>query len=355
MAQANRQQVFITNRQQIAQRLRVGQSAILEKELSHEKSLCTILGWEPEHMVLLSLPSKVGQLGFLHTSNAVVIRFLFLGKAYGFVTKVMDLIRDHDLVLVSWPRRLEEVELTREMRFEVKMNISASLKSKSGPEFQPEESIKLLDISTGGCRLSVARNQDNLESYYSGREIEMRIPVAGQTDPAPVRVHIRNTAVTGEDLELGTQFRPGQEDVLERVRETLIPRAALEGLLTPEPSEAEPKPAPAEKPKAPPRPRPAKKPAPSTAAPPPAAQRLARHYESEALAELSHEVDLEEVTIDVVADLLGVKSIGGSMAAVVQCRRFVRDWVQNKGWEEARERRLFLLTHCKKIEGLQIQ
>lgn len=346
MTQTERHQVFITDKYKMTQKMRVGQSAILQKEISQEKSLCTFVGWDPERMLILSMPSKVGQLGFLYSSNAVVVRFLFLGKVYGFVSKVVDVLKEHDLVVLDWPRRLEEVELTREMRFEVQMTISASLKKKSNNEFRPEESIKLMDISSGGCRLSVARSPDNLESYYSGREIEMMIPVSGKTDPAPVRAHIRNTTVTGECLELGTQFKPGQDQVLELVRETLIPKAALEGLLEPVAPE-EPKPEP--KPKPPPRLK-MSKPAPSAAA-----QRMARQQHDEALAELSQEVDMEEVTADVVADLLGVKSIGGSMAAVTQCRQFVRDWVQNKGWEEAREKRLFLLSHCKKITGLQIR
>lgn len=344
------QQIQISDVHRISDKLRVGHPLLLQKEISQEKTTCHVMGWEPGLYLALFVPARIGQLGFVFPGNAVLLRFVRLGKVYGFAAKVLESYSEYDLVLVEWPKRLEEVGLTSEMRLEINMQVNACVMKTTGLEFLPPQPLKILDISKGGCRLCVSNNPANTATYFNDRHIQIKLPAQGLAQPVNIKAQIRNTSVSGDELELGVQFGPDQDQELAMVRESLIPKASLEDFLTPvitkAKKEAKPKKV---KPKVILKTR---KPRGPTKAP--LAKGMARYGEENQLEEFSKEVHLEDVTVDVICDLLQVKKIEGSMSAKVKCRQFVREWVQNKGWAAARERRSFLLSHCKKISGISI-
>ena len=66
-------------------------------------------------------------------------------------------------------------------------------------------------------------------------------------------------------------------------------------------------------------------------------------------------VELEEVTLSLAAEVLGVRKVEGTALAVLSCRKLVRAYLERFGMLETTEKRALILRECHRIEGLVLR
>ncbi len=354
-----RQASTVSEPSQIEALLRVGMQVIVQKEVGQERIWARLVGWLPEGAVILDGPSQWVGLGQLFAQNRLLVRFISLGSFYGFATRVMTVLKAPLLVVLEWPRQMDKVPLSSENRYVVNVPIQLATRGHDGG-FSPPGEAQLADLSRGGCQVRGRRGGLAAADLSPGRLVRLTVNVPTFPQALDVLGQIRNTQVTGPEVVMGLRFEAGQTKTLERLQLVLAPMLRLGGEVW---GAGVPAPAPA----APP---------PSTPAPPvgkiaaslpldtqPLAARPAPPRDGPRVFDVPGElrvdttatkVRLEEMPAERAAAILGVRALGGSMAAVLKAREMVRAWVEKYGEFSVRERRRLLLRDCATIQGLKL-
>ncbi|MBI5521402.1 MAG: flagellar brake protein [Desulfarculus sp.] len=360
-----RQSVVVQGPAQIEDTLQVGLQVIVQKEVGQERTWAKLVGWVPEGVVILDGPAQWVGMGQLFAQNRLLVRFVSLGSFYGFTAKVLTVIKSPLLVILEWPKQLDKVPLSSETRCVVHVPIHVAPLNRDGSQSTACEAL-LTDISLGGCQAKGKRAGLPLADFQQGRLVRISLQVPLFPQALDVLAQVRNTQITGSEVVMGLRFEEGQAPALERMhlllapmlRLCLEPAAGLAGGLPPAPAPAAPAPTPA----------PASRPGPAlpldTAPlaaqagrdqPPPAdGPRVFEVPEHLRVDTTATKVTLEDMPAERAAAILGVRGLGGSMAAMVKARELVRAWVEKHGEPAVRERRRLLLSECAAIQGLKL-
>jgi len=111
-------------------------------------------GYKQNQYVILDHPMHNNLRVQLNEGIVCMIRFIETGKACGFMSEIIGLVkRPYPLLFLKYPATIESSNLRSEERYPVKLNVAFSLKKESESK---EERIKgeILNLSESGCLLS---------------------------------------------------------------------------------------------------------------------------------------------------------------------------------------------------------
>jgi hypothetical protein len=362
-----RQSLTVSDPARIEAVLQVGLQVIVQKEVGQERVWARVVGWLPEGAVILDGPAQWVGVGQLFAQNRLLVRFLSLGSFYGFATRVITVLKSPLLVVLEWPKQLDKVPLSSETRCVINVPTQIAPRNPDG-SYGPAGEALLADISRGGCQARGKRGDLAAADLSPGRPVRLTLAVPNFPQPLEVQAQIRNTQVTGSEVVMGLRFEDGQAKTLERLQLILAPMLRLggdNGVSEAPAAESAPAAAPVKAaPAAPPAPKivtslaldtqPLAARSASKTPPPGDGPRVFAVPEELRVDTTATKVRLEEMTAERTAAILGVRALGGSMAAVIKAREMVRAWVEKYGEFSVRERRRLLLRDCATIQGLKL-
>jgi hypothetical protein len=184
--------------------LSIGETVLMQGKLRDNPVKAVLAGWIASDCILLSPPLSILAAGQFVKDEFLLIRYLFLGKVFGFETIVRKMVLDPPMVIVSWPDQVEVASISREVRLRARMEVLIVLYN----EAKQEVPIKghLIEISKGGCRIKIPWNSDYMEYCIPGSMLELHLGLHHDRDPLKVSCIVRNFSKQGSHANMGLQF-----------------------------------------------------------------------------------------------------------------------------------------------------
>ncbi len=180
----------------------------------HFKS--SLVGMVREKFVMIELPMMTGILNKLHDGNRVTARYLYSGSVYGFYSTVLAYItKPAPLLFLSYPKIVEILDLRKFKR--VDCIFPAVVKIQEW-----EYKGLIMDISTGGCKLSLDIS-DNIQipPMEAGESIDLSFQLIGSSEPQTVIGKVRTANRDSAKVAVGIQFDALDAEMIRSI-ETLI-------------------------------------------------------------------------------------------------------------------------------------
>lgn len=210
----NRQVGLITNPSDMADTLEVGGYVLVQKEMGSQKTWCQILGWIIGKFLFLDGPSLWVGRGNLFKGNAILGRYLRLGRLYGFKCAVHEVVRDPLIVIVEWPEQVEAITLSSEMRAKTSFPVTLMAAGVAGGG---QIEAKLRDLSPLGCQLAIDSPPEEAKNLSQGDTAQLMITLPPEDQATALKADVRNVQARGRELLLGLRFQPGQPEVLTKI------------------------------------------------------------------------------------------------------------------------------------------
>ena len=161
----------------------------------------SLVGIVREKFVMIQLPMITGILNKLHDGNRVTARYLYSGSIYGFHSTVLAYItKPAPLLFLNYPRIVEILDLRECKR--VDCFFPADAKIQEG-----EYKGLILDISTGGCKLSLDISGNiQIPHMEVGESINLSFRLIGSSEPQTVLGKVRTISRDQGKVVVGIQF-----------------------------------------------------------------------------------------------------------------------------------------------------
>lgn len=207
--------LLVDDPQEIARSLRLGQELIVQKEMAAEKHWASLAGWRENQYLLVDGPDFPVSTGSIFQNNVLLVRFLHLGRMFGFAAKVRAVVREPPLMVLSWPPSLEVVTLSQERRYAV--DLAAHLTLNPDAAAQSAEG-RLRDLSAHGCQVVVQPGDlPSPQAVAKGTRARVSLALPGQAEPVLLSAEVRNLLKREDKLVVGLLFDSGQEKVTGRI------------------------------------------------------------------------------------------------------------------------------------------
>jgi c-di-GMP-binding flagellar brake protein YcgR len=161
----------------------------------------SLVGMVREKFVMIQLPMMTGILNKLHDGNRVTARYLYSGSIYGFHSTVLAFItKPAPLLFLTYPKIVEILDLRQCKRVDCFFPVNAKIQEK-------EYKGLILDISTGGCKLSLDISGNILIPHMEVEEsIDLSFQLIGSSTPQTVLGKVRTTSRDQGKVVVGIQF-----------------------------------------------------------------------------------------------------------------------------------------------------
>lgn len=108
-------------------------------------------GWQHGSYIILDVPTELETALPVRSQQCVVMRFMSHGAACGCLTTVLDMGAGKQMqyIRVAWPENVRVIALRRQERAVTRVPCTVGIEGR-----QPFEA-ELVDVSTGGCRLTL--------------------------------------------------------------------------------------------------------------------------------------------------------------------------------------------------------
>lgn len=175
----------------------------------------TLIGMSPDEFLIVAIPAIPGVLAKLSEGSPVTVRYVFGGGVYGFTASVVSCIHKPKLLLfMSYPHALEIVNLRKTKRLISLLPASALIQQKIF------EGV-LMDLSQGGCKLSIESEADNIPIINAGEEVHITVHLTGAASPQVVRGIVQSVRRLGKFAQVGIKFDGGDSESIGYVKNYL--------------------------------------------------------------------------------------------------------------------------------------
>jgi c-di-GMP-binding flagellar brake protein YcgR len=176
-----------------------------------------LVGMERDAYLIVRVPSVAGVWARLHQENGVIVRYVYEGTVYGFqctLVGVMD--KPVHLVLLSYPGRIESVQLRKEDRVACLIPASARIQTR---EFK----AVILDVSFKGCAIALQSSAGDrlLPQVGVGDEIVISAQFSGSTGEKAIRTVVKNVRKDDKKAVIGNQFQELDADAEKAIQDYL--------------------------------------------------------------------------------------------------------------------------------------
>ncbi len=172
----------------------------------------TLIGMSPEEFLIVAIPEIAGVLARLSELSPVTVRYVFCGGVYGFTSSILSCIHKPKLMLfMSYPHSVDVIDLRKTKRMLSLLPASAIIQHKNFTGV-------LVDMSEGGCRLSLDTESEGLPFIYSGEEISISLQLTGTAIPRIIRGSVQHIRHDGKFAEMGIKFKEDDSDSMIGIR-----------------------------------------------------------------------------------------------------------------------------------------
>lgn len=194
--------------------IEIGTRIMLTIEGVPDHLKCTFLGMDIGNCLIIKLPNLRAVQHRLFNGAHVVLRFISLGKIYGFRSQVLGVYASGELtiVFISYPPQME----TQNLRQGLRVDCYIPAKAKIG---ENEVEGFILDLSIGGlkfaCKGLLAKEMDN---YERGDPIAVSFYILGIEQLKTLHCTVRSVAEKNGKTIIGVAFAHLEDDVAATIK-----------------------------------------------------------------------------------------------------------------------------------------
>jgi c-di-GMP-binding flagellar brake protein YcgR len=183
---------------------------------SDEKSLkARLVGVDPGELLVVRLPHKRWVHEHLYEGNGVTFKTVSTstGQVFGFRSNIIGNCVKPQLILAvtTYPDVIETFGLRKETR------ISCYLPCRLRGTNQETEAV-VVDISTSGCRVSVAGQAASDLFLNMDEQVRIGMAMLGMEGEQVLHGRIKNVSTDGDMMSLGLSFENMEQSVEESIR-----------------------------------------------------------------------------------------------------------------------------------------
>ena len=197
--------------------LAVGETMLMQGKSRSSPFKVTLAGWILGDSILVYPPLAVLAAGQIVKEEFLMVRYLLLGNVFGFETTVRKIVFDPPLVILDWPEQVEVASISHEERVLARMNINAVLYNTLKQKV-PVKAM-LIEISTGGCRIKMAWNNDFMEYCLPEAQVDLELVINRAGNALNVQSQVRNFAKQGNFAVLGLQFKNAPPNFVQQLEQ----------------------------------------------------------------------------------------------------------------------------------------
>jgi hypothetical protein len=193
----------------IVRTMYVGNPVELHYQFSPAKFMGVFGGWLYEEMVFFLLPKGSSLVHQLQRGDYLIARYLERGNAYGAKLLLRRVYPADGMLVVAWPESLEVLQISQDARIKVAYPAYLYLHC-SDREIRSFDG-GLVDLSSGGCRIQIARSKFAEFTPEIGKKTVISIYVPHIDKNINLSAVVRNTMGLDRQYSIGVQFHPEQE------------------------------------------------------------------------------------------------------------------------------------------------
>jgi len=164
-----------------------------------------------DEYLIARLPPVPGILSAISAGSQVVVRFMYSGGVFRFHSNVINYVKSPEfMVFLSFPTAIETIELRKAQRLESLLPCAADI---AGIEYWGV----VLDLSMGGCRLSMEPDEGDLPTIQLGREITLYLHIPGVAEHQVIQGKVKNIRQDPRIAEIGVEFDNSHADSMQNI------------------------------------------------------------------------------------------------------------------------------------------
>ncbi len=179
----------------------LGTQIVIQFEDKGLRLKTVLVGMETGQYLIVRAPNISQIHGELREGRHLIARYIHSGIIYGFRATILSYIqRPLRLLLLSFPKAIERVNLRKDPRIECFLPVQMEIREKTC-------NGAIVDLSVGGCRVVMKQSESVLpEKDLSGVNVIIRTQLIGQTETDLLTGIIRNVHNDEGKYILGVQF-----------------------------------------------------------------------------------------------------------------------------------------------------
>lgn len=175
----------------------------LQIQISSVKARLTseLIGLKPYEFMIIAMPLIPGILDQINENDQVIVRYERDGTIYGFEAYLIrHVVRPSPMLFITYPDVVESLELRGEKR--IHSLVPCEIETKK----IKKESL-ILDLSTGGCRISIDKGKNIKEDVFKvGDVLIINFSLPNISRDFSLIGKLRNVKSDQNKLILGLQF-----------------------------------------------------------------------------------------------------------------------------------------------------
>lgn len=188
--------------------IKVGTELLVEFQNFTLKTKSELVGMKRgQYLIIGMLHDMVGIRTDEIKESPLIIRYLYRGSVYGFMTRTLNIVNSPDrLIFLSYPEKIEEFRVRSSHRFECILPAATSLDGS-------EAETVIVDISNDGCRCIIqSSGVKDPDNFYKALDINrvavLKVQFPGTSDSYELSGTIRNISKDADRIAFGVQFGP---------------------------------------------------------------------------------------------------------------------------------------------------
>lgn len=192
--------------EEIERVLSMGEAMLIQGKLRSQPYKSILAGWIPGECIILAPSLAVLAAGQIVKEELLQVRYLLLGKVYGFETTVTRITLNPPLVIVEWPDEMEVASVSREVRQSANIPVVIVFYNETGQQILGSANATMTELSEGGCRLKTLWQNEVMENYLPGSKVRVETGLGLASAPLTLNYIVRNFSRQGNYAVLGLQL-----------------------------------------------------------------------------------------------------------------------------------------------------
>ncbi len=201
----------LSNVEDIERTLAIGETLLVQGKLRRQPLKMSLAGWVTGESILIAPSLAALAAGQIIKEELLLVRYLLLGKVYGFETTALKVLLDPPLLIVNWPAEVEVAAVSKEVRYMAKMPVVILFLNEGQEQILGSANATMLEMSCGGCRIKTLWQNDLMESYVPGSLVRVETQLGDADSPIKMNCVVRNLARQGNFAVLGLQLNQDDE------------------------------------------------------------------------------------------------------------------------------------------------
>jgi flagellar protein YcgR/PilZ domain-containing protein len=189
------------------------------------KTTGVLAGLIANEYLIIRIPAIPGILSRLGEGSSVIVRYMYAGNVYGFLSTILTCVRKPALILfITYPTSVESMNLRKAKRLQCLF--PTVLKLRNNDDYK----ALMLDISMEGCRIYIEYAASASPEVEIDQKVDLTFQITGLAEEQMIEGKIQNLKKDGRLAEMGIVFCSEDEAVLNNVKLYIDSFSSLEFL-----------------------------------------------------------------------------------------------------------------------------